>query len=331
MACSSGDTASCSVRRAAAFRHAASTAARPTERPQAPPRNAPAHGSCGRPRWRGAGAPGPARRAGAGCRGPPPARRRPIGWPPLSCRRRAGRAPPPWPRVRSAGSSRPMPPRCRPPRPRRRGARRPASTSARRRARPAPGRASGARSRRHPRSDQPARAAVCAPRAAGVFGRDAGGGVGLGDGAVPLLGAAQQAGEQAALVHARGVGGDQCLQRGDRRRVAGLAHPGRHQQATRVAPAVRRQAPAPAPPWPAWDRSPPGCAGSHHAAAWRRPVPWRRARRVVRSSRQPWRNPSARPSPRAARTSARSPAPAPAAAGWRCADCWAGRWTPAAR
>ena len=75
---------------------------------------------------------------------------------------------------------------------------------------------------------------------AGVFGRDAGGGVGLGDGAVPLLGAAQQAGEQAALVHARGVGGDHCLQRGDRRRVAGLAHPGRHQQAARVAPAVRR-------------------------------------------------------------------------------------------
>ena len=194
----------CSVRRAAAFRHAASTAARPTERPQAPPRNAPAHGSCGRPRWRGAGAPGPARRAGAGCRGPPPARRRPIGWPPLSCRRRAGRAPPPWPRVRSAGSSR----QCR------RDAGRLGRVAVARVGQHPPvrvggrGQRQGVRLARDPGGildPTSLHAQLYARRVqAGVFGRDAGGGVGLGDGAVPLLGAAQQAGEQAALVRARG-------------------------------------------------------------------------------------------------------------------------------
>ncbi|MNV24940.1 hypothetical protein D3C71_1160200 [compost metagenome] len=47
------------------------------------------------------------------------------------------------------------------------------------------------------------------------FRRQRAGGVGLGDGAFPLLGAPQQAGQRAALIGAQGVGGNQHLQRGN--------------------------------------------------------------------------------------------------------------------
>ncbi|WYX49969.1 hypothetical protein WJ977_23590 [Achromobacter xylosoxidans] len=68
--------------------------------------------------------------------------------------------------------------------------------------------------------------------------RDGGGGVRLGDGAFPLLGAAQQAGEQAAVVGARRIGLDQPFQRGDRRFQSPHPHERRHQQAARIAPAL---------------------------------------------------------------------------------------------
>ena len=201
----------------------------------------------------------------------------------------------------------------------------------RRRARPAPGRASGARPRRRPRSDG---------LNAQLYARRAGWRLrarcrrrrrpGRWRGPIARCG---PAGWRAGGARPRArVGGDHCLQRGDRRRVAGLAHPGRHQQAARVAPAVRRLR----------KRRPQRRHGLRgigrlqdaldHITQPRGGVRFRGVARAAPFDRRVNHGaiPSARPSPRAARTS-RSPAPAPAAAGWRCADCWAGRWTPAAR
>ncbi|RBL86980.1 hypothetical protein DDE05_06670 [Streptomyces cavourensis] len=68
--------------------------------------------------------------------------------------------------------------------------------------------------------------------------RDDGGGVRLGNGAVPLLGATQQAGKHAAVIGAYRVGVHQLFQHGDRQFQAAGSHQRRHQQAAHVAPAV---------------------------------------------------------------------------------------------
>ncbi|MNY08373.1 hypothetical protein D3C86_1412240 [compost metagenome] len=70
------------------------------------------------------------------------------------------------------------------------------------------------------------------------FRRQRAGGIGLGDGAFPLLGAPQQAGQRAAFVGALGVGGNQHLKRGDGKRKPAFPHVRRHQQAAHIAPSI---------------------------------------------------------------------------------------------